>query len=281
MQLQPRRGGKPEDVQVEAKWIMERLMGVDSVRDLPTFGGETLLTGWADDVTLEEHRAREQIVAQQRQLPQSEVDAVVAAIANTLKAVHEDGLEVAYIAQNMGDMVEPLMRGRRDDSRPPPRDANGAVLERRVHRRDVIHEVMEWDGRFARLSHRRKEMMKKVNAVAEILERDAAPESDLSLLSRMANECEDAPVEEVLNDVEANLTLRFHEQLTEVEQSGKADGSLGLSRQLRGPSTARSTPTTARRASATSSRLTEPIPRISARHSGPTAEPRFHKTSRT
>ena len=233
MQLQPRRGGKPEDVQVEAKWIMERLMGVDSVRDLPTFGGELLLTGWADDVTLEEHRAREQIVAQQRQLPQSEVDALVAAIANTLKAVHEDGLEVAHIAQNMGDMVEPLMRGRRDDSRPPPRDANGAVLERRVHRRDVIHEVMEWDGRFARLSHRRKEMMKKVNAVAEILERDAAPESDLSLLSRMANECEDAPVEEVLNDVEANLTLRFHEQLTEVEQSGKADGSLGLSRQLR------------------------------------------------
>ena len=150
-----------------------------------------------------------------------------------LKAVHENGLEVAYVAQNMRDVVEPLMRGRRDDSRPPPRDANGAVLERRVHRRDVIHEIMEWDRRFSRLAQRRKEMMKKIDAAAEILERDAAPEQDLSLLSSLANECEDAPTEEVLSDVEACLTLRFHEQLTEVEQSGKADGSLGLTRQLR------------------------------------------------
>ena len=233
MQLNPRYGGKPEDPQAEAKWILDRLMGLDSVRDMPTYGGDLLLTGWADDVDLEQHRAREHLVRTQNQLPKGEVEAVTAAIAALLKAVHEDGLEVAYVAQNMRDVVEPLMRGRRDDSRPPPRDANGAVLERRVHRRDVIHEIMEWDRRFSRLAQRRKEMMKKIDAAAEILERDAAPEQDLSLLSSLANECEDAPTEEVLSDVEACLTLRFHEQLTEVEQSGKADGSLGLTRQLR------------------------------------------------
>ena len=272
MQLNPRYGGKPEDPEAEAKWILDRLMGLNSVRDVPTYGGDLLLTGWADDVDLEQHRAREHLVRTQNQLPKGEVEAVTAAIVALLKAVHEDGLEVAFVAQNMRDVVEPLMRGRRDDSRPPPRDANGAVLERRVHRRDVIHEIMEWDRRFSRLAQRRKEMMKKIDAAAEILERDAAPEQDLSFSPAWPTSARMRPPRRF--SATSRLASRF----------ASTSSSPRLSRAARrtgpwaspassDPSTARSTLTTARRASATSSQPTEPTPGTWARRSGRTAAP--------
>ena len=57
--------------------------------------------------------------------------AVVLAIADLLHMVHVEGLEMPYVAQHLKDRVAPLLRGRRDDSRPPPRDASGAVIMRR------------------------------------------------------------------------------------------------------------------------------------------------------
>jgi transcription elongation factor SPT6 len=158
LQLSPRPGGAPEDAQAVATWIFDRMMGVGSVRDLPTFGGDLLLNGWNDDESNEDHEARVRYREQTSggMLPKEEADAVVAAIGDLLQMVHVEGSEMPYVAQHLKDRVAPLLRGRRDDSRPPPRDASGAVLERRVHRRDVLHEVMEWDERHARLTRRRK-----------------------------------------------------------------------------------------------------------------------------
>ena len=222
LQLAPRPGGKPEDPKGEALWILDRLMGTGSVRDLPTFGGELLLDGWADDESMDAHSAR--TANRERgggSLPREEREAVLEAIAATLKMVHDDGLEMPFIAANMRDKVAPLLRGRRDDSRPPPRDVNGAVLERRVHRWDVLHEVMEWDTRFALLERRRKELNKKITAVADHIGDD---HPEISAVARLANACDDAESDEALGDVEAKLALRFDEQLHQIENGLANDG---------------------------------------------------------
>ena len=41
-------------------------------------------------------------------------DGVEAAIVDLLRMTHEDGLELAYIAQNAKDRILPLLRGRRE-----------------------------------------------------------------------------------------------------------------------------------------------------------------------
>ena len=203
---------KKEDAAAEAKWILDRLMGVGSVRDAPTFGGELLLRGWADDESQDEHEDRVRNIEENERgnLPKEEAEAAEAAIADLLCMTHLEGLEIAFIAQNLKDRVAPLLRGRRDDSRPPPRDSNLAVLERRVHRRDVLHEVLEWDKRHARMTRRKAELLRKFGGVVEVLGDD---HPDLDELAALMNKCEDARAEETLDDVEAKLTLRFDEEI--------------------------------------------------------------------
>jgi transcription elongation factor SPT6 len=220
LQLSPRPGGAPEDAQATATWIFDRMMGVGSVRDLPTFGGDLLLNGWNDDESNEDHEARVRYREQTSggSLPKKEADAVVAAIGDLLQMVHVEGLEMPYVAQHLKDRVAPLLRGRRDDSRPPPRDASGAVLERRVHRRDVLHEVMEWDERHARMTRRRKTMVAKIDAVSTLLERERADHPDLPVTAALANAAADAETDEALDDVDAKLALRFDEQLVALSE---------------------------------------------------------------
>ena len=222
LQLAPRPGGAPDDPEAVATWIFDRMMGVGSVRDLPTYSGDLLLNGWADDESNEDHeawvRAREQTSG--GALPTEEADAVRAAIANLLRLVHVEGSEMAFVASHLKDRVAPLLRGRRDDSRPPPRDASGAVLERRVHRRDVLHEVMEWDLRFARMAKRRAAMGEKISAVSTFLEKThrGTEHPDLSITAVLANACDDAASDEALDDVDAKLALRFDEQLVAISE---------------------------------------------------------------
>jgi transcription elongation factor SPT6 len=220
LQLSPRPGGAPEDAQAVATWIFDRMMGVGSVRDLPTFGGDLLLNGWNDDESNEDHEARVRYREQTSggMLPKEEADAVVAAIGDLLQMVHVEGSEMPYVAQHLKDRVAPLLRGRRDDSRPPPRDASGAVLERRVHRRDVLHEVMEWDERHARMTRRRKTMVAKIDAVSTLLERERADHPDLPVTAALANAAADAETDEALDDVDAKLALRFDEQLVALSE---------------------------------------------------------------
>ena len=196
------------------------MMGVGSVRDLPTFGGDLLLNGWNDDESNEDHEARVRYREQTSggSLPKKEADAVVAAIGDLLQMVHVEGLEMPYVAQHLKDRVAPLLRGRRDDSRPPPRDASGAVLERRVHRRDVLHEVMEWDERHARLTRRRKNVEAKIDAVSALLERERADHPDLPVTAALANAAADAETDEALDDVDSKLALRFDEQLVALSE---------------------------------------------------------------
>jgi hypothetical protein len=196
------------------------MMGVGSVRDLPTFGGDLLLNGWNDDESNEDHEARVRYREQTSggMLPKEEADAVVAAIGDLLQMVHVEGSEMPYVAQHLKDRVAPLLRGRRDDSRPPPRDASGAVLERRVHRRDVLHEVMEWDERHARMTRRRKTMVAKIDAVSTLLERERADHPDLPVTAALANAAADAETDEALDDVDAKLALRFDEQLVALSE---------------------------------------------------------------
>ena len=220
LQLSPRPGGAPEDAQAVATWIFDRMMGVGSVRDLPTFGGDLLLSGWNDDESNEDHEARVRYREQTSggSLPKKEADAVVLAIADLLHMVHVEGLEMPYVAQHLKDRVAPLLRGRRDDSRPPPRDASGAVLERRVHRRDVLHEVMEWDERHARMTRRRKSLEAKIDAVSALLARERADHPDLPVTAALANAAADAETDEALDDVDAKLALRFDEQLVALSE---------------------------------------------------------------
>ena len=220
LQLSPRPGGAPEDAQATATWIFDRMMGVGSVRDLPTFGGDLLLNGWNDDESNDDHEARVRYREQTSggSLPKKEADAVVAAIGDLLQMVHVEGLEMPYVAQHLKDRVAPLLRGRRDDSRPPPRDASGAVLERRVHRRDVLHEVMEWDERHARLTRRRKNVEAKIDAVSALLERERADHPDLPVTAALANAAADAETDEALDDVDSKLALRFDEQLVALSE---------------------------------------------------------------
>ena len=220
LQLAPRPGGPPSDPEAVALWIFDRMMGVGSVRDLPTFGGDLLLNGWADDESNDDHEAR---LRQREQvsggaLPKEEADAVVAAVADLLRLVHVEGMEMAFVASHLKDRVATLLRGRRDDSRPPPRDASGAVLECRVHRRDVLHEVMEWDLRHARVSKRRAAMGDKISAVATFLERTRPDHPDLQITATLANACDDAVSDEGLDDVEAKLSLRFDEELVRISE---------------------------------------------------------------
>ena len=118
---------------------------------------------------------------------------------------------------------------------PPPVDSAGAVLERRVHRRDVLHEVMEWDRRYARMAIRKREMGKKIDAVTRhVAETEREDHPDLGVLAELSNKCDDADSEELLDDVEAKLTLRFDDQLFALaERQAAQRGKTGERAQLR------------------------------------------------
>ena len=236
LQISPRPGGPPEDADAEAKWIFDRMMGIGSVRRLPTFGGDLLLDGYLDDESMEDHQQRlDYRMHHGGLMPENERHAVVASIAHLLRLVHVDGLELTYLAQNLKDPIWYLLRGRREDSRPPPVDSAGAVLERRVHRRDVLHEVMEWDRRYARMAIRKREMGKKIDAVTRhVAETEREDHPDLGVLAELSNKCDDADSEELLDDVEAKLTLRFDDQLFALaERQAAQRGKTGERAQLR------------------------------------------------
>ena len=152
-------------------------------------GGDLLLDGYLDDESMEDHQQRlDYRMHHGGLMPGNERDAVVASIAHLLRLVHVDGLELTYLAQNLKDPIWYLLRGRREDSRPPPVDSAGAVLERRVHRRDVLHEVMEWDRRYARMAIRKREMGKKIDAVTRhVAETEREDHLDLGVLAELSN----------------------------------------------------------------------------------------------
>ena len=105
---------------MEARWIISRMMGMGSVRDLPTFGGDLLLNGWADDES-EHDYSRRVLYREQAAATRSSTRTASRRPSWTYwRMTHEDGPELAYIAQNAKDRIPPLLRGRREDSRPPP-----------------------------------------------------------------------------------------------------------------------------------------------------------------
>ena len=100
-----------------------------------------------------------------------------------------------------------------------------------MHRRDVLHEVMDWDKRYARMTIRKKEMNKKIQSVAEELA--SARITRIWTRWRRRRQVRRRRLDEALDDVEAKLSLRFDEQLTAIAERDAARGKNGAAAALR------------------------------------------------
>ena len=137
MQLAPRPGGPPQDPEMEARWIIDRMMGMGSVRDLPTFGGDLLLNGWADDESERGSRGACSTASTsgRRRAPQPGRRRGGHRGPTEDDARGRAGVGV-HRAERQGPHLAAL-RGRREDSRPPPRGSpsGGARTPRAPPRR--------------------------------------------------------------------------------------------------------------------------------------------------
>ena len=205
-QLKPRPVDASREWGVEAAWIYDRIMGRDSLQQRPTQEGYTLLYGWLDYETEEDHQQREaNIQAQSDTLPPEEEEEVIKCIALFLTLTFEHHLETPYIVSQCRDDIMPLLRSTRPEEARPAMTEEADGFKRVLRRFEILHAIMEWDERFVRLELRKNRVMSMLqNILSE--QRD----SELGSVALQCHELvKDAFLERHVDDAEAKANLFF------------------------------------------------------------------------
>jgi transcription elongation factor SPT6 len=195
----------PRDFAEEATWIYDRVMGVGSIRGIPTEAGELLLRGKMD---YESDEVMEMRLYQLQnewggQLPDTERQNVLICIEWFLKMVRTQGYELEYLATNMRDDLHPLLRGKPEEAR-PPLVGDQVIIQRKTRSFDVLQAVYDWDIAYVKLQNRKQKAIETLNKELEAHSND---QQSVATLMRLQKLIASSKYDENVQDVESKMQL--------------------------------------------------------------------------